>query len=105
MRRAGPIFKLNLGGVDRLFISTHELMNEICDEKRFSKALSGPLEQIRNGIEDGLFTAYPGEHNWEIAHRVLMPGTGTAIAMADRARLTGSSIWTDIDPGHVRRNA
>ncbi|KAH8751145.1 fatty acid hydroxylase [Hyaloscypha sp. PMI_1271] len=72
----GPIFKLNLGGVDRLFISTHELMNEICDEKRFSKALSGPLEQIRNGIEDGLFTAYPGEHNWEIAHRVLMPAFG-----------------------------
>jgi cytochrome P450/NADPH-cytochrome P450 reductase len=72
---AGPIFKLNLGGEDKLFISTHELMNEVCDEKRFSKTVSGPLAQIRNGVEDGLFTAYPGEHNWEIAHRVLMPGT------------------------------
>lgn len=73
---AGPIFKLNLGGEDKLFISTHELMNEVCDEKRFSKTVSGALEQIRNGVEDGLFTAYPGEHNWEIAHRVLMPGMG-----------------------------
>lgn len=72
----GPIFKLNLGGKERLFISSHELMNEVCDEKRFSKNVSGALEQIRNGIADGLFTAYAGEHNWEIAHRVLMPAFG-----------------------------
>lgn len=70
----GEIFKLSLGGSERLFISSYELMNEVCDEKRFSKKVSGPLEQIRNGVKDGLFTAYPGEHNWEIAHRVLMPG-------------------------------
>ncbi len=49
-------------------------MNEVSDEKRFSKKVSGPLEQIRNGVKDGLFTAHAGEHNWEIAHRVLMPG-------------------------------
>jgi cytochrome P450/NADPH-cytochrome P450 reductase len=49
-------------------------MDEVSDEKRFTKMVSGALEQIRNGIKDGLFTAYPGEHNWEIAHRVLMPG-------------------------------
>lgn len=72
--QAGEIFKLSLGGTERLFISSHQLMNEVCDEKRFSKKVSGPLEQIRNGVKDGLFTAYPGEHNWEIAHRVLMPG-------------------------------
>jgi cytochrome P450 / NADPH-cytochrome P450 reductase len=70
----GPIFKLSLGGKEKLFISTQELMNEVCDEKRFEKNVSGALEQIRNGVQDGLFTAYPGEHNWEIAHRVLMPG-------------------------------
>lgn len=49
-------------------------MNEVCDEKRFSKVVSGGLEQIRNGVQDGLFTAHNGEHNWEVAHRVLMPG-------------------------------
>jgi cytochrome P450/NADPH-cytochrome P450 reductase len=74
--RLGPIFKLNLEGNDKLFISTHELMNEVCDEKRFTKMVSGALGQIRNGVADGLFTAYPGEHNWEIAHRVLMPACG-----------------------------
>jgi cytochrome P450/NADPH-cytochrome P450 reductase len=73
-RLLGSIFKLNIGGETKLFISSHELLDEICDEKRFSKAVTGALEQIRNGVEDGLFTAYPGEHNWEIAHRVLMPG-------------------------------
>lgn len=36
--------------------------------------MAGPLKEIRHGVEDGLFTAHPGEHNWEIAHRVLMPG-------------------------------
>ncbi|KAK6581220.1 hypothetical protein PZA11_005911 [Diplocarpon coronariae] len=70
----GPIFKLTLGGSERLFVSTHELMNELCDEKRFSKMVSGALEQIRNGVSDGLFTAHTGEHNWAVAHRVLMPG-------------------------------
>ncbi|KAH9204492.1 putative cytochrome P450 oxidoreductase OrdA-like protein [Leptodontidium sp. 2 PMI_412] len=72
----GPIFKLNLGGSDRVFISTRELLNEVCDDQRFTKMVSGPLEEIRNGVHDGLFTAYPGEHNWEIAHRVLMPAFG-----------------------------
>ncbi|TVY52167.1 Bifunctional cytochrome P450/NADPH--P450 reductase [Lachnellula cervina] len=72
----GEIFKLNLGGVDKLYISSQSLMNEVCDEKRFTKLVTGGLEQIRNGIGDGLFTAHVGEHNWEIAHRVLMPAFG-----------------------------
>lgn len=70
----GPIFKLNLGGVEKLFISTQALLNEICDEKRFTKIVAGGLEQVRNGVGDGLFTARHGEENWEVAHRVLMPG-------------------------------
>ena len=32
--------------------------------------------QTRNGLHDGLFTAYPGEANWGIAHRILMPAFG-----------------------------
>jgi hypothetical protein len=75
-------------------------MNEVCDEKRFSKTVSGPLEQIRNGVEDGLFTAYPGEHNWEIAHRVLMPGTRTRLLY--EAEADECSIWPNIDSGDVR---
>jgi cytochrome P450/NADPH-cytochrome P450 reductase len=43
-------------------------------EKRFTKMVGGALREIRNGVPDGLFTAYPGEHNLEVARRVLMPG-------------------------------
>lgn len=59
-----------------LFISSRDLLNELCDEKRFAKTASGALKELRNGVEDGLFTAFPGEHNWEVAHRVLMPAFG-----------------------------
>jgi hypothetical protein len=48
----------------------------VCDEKRFCKSISGALEQVRNGVGDGLFTAYHGEHNWAVAHRVLVPAFG-----------------------------
>lgn len=72
----GKIFKLNLGGSERLFVSTNDLVNELCDEKRFEKAVSGGLAQLRHLTHDGLFTAFTGEHNWEIAHRTLMPSFG-----------------------------
>jgi cytochrome P450 / NADPH-cytochrome P450 reductase len=72
----GEIFKLTLGGTDRLYICSQSLLNEICDEKRFTKQVAGNLKEMRNAIGDGLFTAYFGEHNWEVAHRVLMPAFG-----------------------------
>ncbi|KAG9233573.1 fatty acid hydroxylase [Amylocarpus encephaloides] len=72
----GEIFKLNLGGVEKLYISSVELMNDVSDEKRFHKVVQAGLEQVRNGIHDGLFTAHTGEHNWEVAHRALMPAFG-----------------------------
>jgi cytochrome P450 / NADPH-cytochrome P450 reductase len=72
----GEIFKLVLFGKQRYVVSSVELLNELCDEKRFCKVVSGPLEQVRNGTGDGLFTAHRGEHNWDIAHRVLVPAFG-----------------------------
>lgn len=73
----GPIFRLTTYGRSRVFVSSHELVNEVCDEERFSKMVSGGLQEIRNGVNDGLFTAnYPGEENWAIAHRVLVPAFG-----------------------------
>lgn len=63
-------------GVDRIFVSSQELANELCDEKRFCKAVAGALEQLRYGIHDGLFTAYNDEHNWGVAHRTLVPAFG-----------------------------
>lgn len=54
-----------------------ELLNEICDEKRFAKnPTEGGLSQVRNLTGDGLFTALNGEVNWGMAHRILMPVLG-----------------------------
>ncbi|KAF7628789.1 putative P450 family fatty acid hydroxylase [Aspergillus flavus] len=79
----GPIFRLNLAGASRVFISTYELVDEICDEERFTKVVTAGLREIRNGVQDGLFTAdYPGEDNWAIAHRVLVPAFGPLMIRA-----------------------
>ncbi|KAH7006759.1 cytochrome P450 [Ilyonectria destructans] len=72
----GPIYKLNLAGSEKLFISSRELMDEVSDEKRFTKLVSGPLFQLRNAVGDSLFTAHSNEPNWDVAHRVLMPAMG-----------------------------
>ena len=37
-------------------INTHELLNEVSDEKRFRKHLSANLWEVRNALGDGLFT-------------------------------------------------
>lgn len=51
-------------------------MNEICDEKRFGKTVAAALDELRNGIGSGLFTAHNDEESWAIAHRVLVPAFG-----------------------------
>lgn len=48
-----------------LFASSYGVAKDLCDEKRFQKAVVGPLEEVRNLGGDGLFTAHNGEHNWE----------------------------------------
>jgi len=73
----GPIYRLTTFGISRVFISSHELADEVFNEERFAKMVAGGLKEIRNGIHDGLFTAnYPGEENWAVAHRVLVPAFG-----------------------------
>lgn len=72
----GPIYKLRLGGNDVVIISNHELYDELCDEKRFTKAVATNLLEVRRGLQDGLFTAFHGEENWAIAHRILVPAFG-----------------------------
>ncbi|RDA84463.1 hypothetical protein CP532_0075 [Ophiocordyceps camponoti-leonardi (nom. inval.)] len=71
----GPIFKLHLPQ-PRIFVANYALARELLDEKRFQKSVTGALEELRHATHDGLFTAYNGEHNWQIAHRILMPAFG-----------------------------
>ncbi|KAK5948171.1 hypothetical protein OHC33_010824 [Knufia fluminis] len=72
----GEIFKLSLFGSDRYFLCSERLVQEVCDENRFVKKINAGLEQVRNGVGDGLFTAYNDEHSWGVAHRTLVPAFG-----------------------------
>ncbi|CAI4214184.1 unnamed protein product [Parascedosporium putredinis] len=74
--RKGEIYRLNFAGSTTVVVSTHELVNETCDEKRFQKTISKTLQQVRNGVHDGLFTAHNNSEEWAIAHRILMPAFG-----------------------------
>ncbi|KAK4235289.1 cytochrome P450 [Achaetomium macrosporum] len=74
----GEIYRLSLPAGEIIVVSSQRLVHELCDEKRFRKPVMGALNQVRNGIHDGLFTAREGEANWGIAHRVLMPAFGPA---------------------------
>ncbi|KAG9088707.1 hypothetical protein FS749_001950 [Ceratobasidium sp. UAMH 11750] len=75
-KQYGEIFCLNLMGKEVVAISSVALAQEILDEKRFHKAIGAALVEVRNLVADGLFTAYHGEKNWGIAHRILMPAFG-----------------------------
>ena len=77
-KELGPIYKLALPTDDLLVVSTQELVNELCDETRFSKKVNPLLMQVRNFTGDGLFTAFSDEPNWGAAHRILMPAFGPA---------------------------
>ncbi|KAF8755042.1 cytochrome P450 [Rhizoctonia solani] len=75
-KQYGEIFALNLLGKSVVAISSVKLAQEVLDEKRFHKAIGTALVEVRNLVSDGLFTAYHGETNWGIAHRILMPAFG-----------------------------
>ena len=72
-RQFGDIYSLNLAGNRRIFINSVALLEEVCDENRFSKALSPALVDLRNGVHDALFTSWTEEANWGLAHRILVP--------------------------------
>lgn len=52
------------------------MLNELCDERRFQKKVHQNLNELRDAIHDGLFTAHNDEPNWGIAHRTLVPAFG-----------------------------
>lgn len=75
-RQYGPYYKLTLPGRELFVASSHELVEELCDDTRFAKRVHAPLREIRAFAGDGLFTAYNDEPNWATAHAVLMPAFG-----------------------------
>jgi cytochrome P450/NADPH-cytochrome P450 reductase len=75
----GPIFKLNFLGKDLIVVTNHELLEELCDEKRFWKASGQSLDSLskQGSTRYGLFVA-PSEElmDWQQAHRILTPAFG-----------------------------
>ncbi|SPQ24102.1 e2a51f95-6abf-42a6-9920-1dc86cb453bc [Thermothielavioides terrestris] len=74
----GEIFRVALPQGTVVIVSSQRLVHELCDEKRFHKPVRGALQEIRNAVHDGLFTAREDEPSWGIAHRILMPAFGPA---------------------------
>ncbi|KAJ5476501.1 Cytochrome P450 [Penicillium sp. IBT 31633x] len=67
------IFKIKILGKQLVFITNAALLEEICDEKRFRKCVTGPIVEIRSLAHDSLFTAFDHEESWGIAHRIMAP--------------------------------
>ena len=58
----GPIFKLDMHGRTVIHVGSHELIDELSDDERFEKYVSGALWQVRNLVGTGLFTTNSNEH-------------------------------------------
>lgn len=69
----GEIYRLTVPGGHLLVVSSQRLVDELCDESRFDKKVSGALYNIRDIALDGLFTAQTHEPNWQKAHNILLP--------------------------------
>jgi len=72
-KELGEIYRLQLPGGNLVVVSSQRLVDELCDESRFDKKVSGALYNIRDIALDGLFTAKTTEPNWQRAHNILMP--------------------------------
>ncbi|EMR70665.1 putative cytochrome p450 oxidoreductase - protein [Eutypa lata UCREL1] len=69
----GPIFKLYLGGSERIFVTDHELANELCSRKDFVKKITGTTEHLAKVMPDGILTAQHGQESWGLTRRTLNP--------------------------------
>ncbi|KAJ5535701.1 hypothetical protein N7513_008887 [Penicillium frequentans] len=90
----GPIFKITVLGKQIYFISNVALLDEICDEKRFRKCVTGPVVEMRQLANNCLFTAYDNESIWGVSHRIMAPYvTGAA---ADKCYSDMANVIPDL---------
>ena len=73
----GELFGYQVLGQHVVVVNSHDTYDAVCDEKVFQKKpIHSGLAEMRNGIGDGLFSAFAEEENWGVAHRILMPKFG-----------------------------
>ncbi|KAH7179891.1 cytochrome P450 [Fusarium flagelliforme] len=68
-----PIFAISIGTEREIMVCSRDLLDELCDETRFHKLVTGGVDKLRPLAGDGLFTAQHNNHDWGVAHRILMP--------------------------------
>ena len=69
--RTGEIFEIKVLENHIVFVASAALAQELCNEKRFRKAVTGPIVEIRYSVNSSLFTAYHHEESWGVAHRII----------------------------------
>jgi len=78
----GPIYKLRLGGSDRIFITGHEIADELLTRKDVAKHIMGVVGVIHEVVPHGLFTAHTHQESWGQVRRTLNPAF-TPLAIRD----------------------
>ena len=101
----GPIFKLDVPGGVRVFVSGPDLVDEVCDDARFDKLVGGGLASLRAaGAGPGLFAADTDDPLWHRAHSILLAPFGLQAmrdyipAMLDVAEQLMDK-WARLNPG------
>ena len=74
-REYGPVYRLVIPGAGaRYVVSGADLVEEVCDERRFDKLVTGGLSAVRRDrVSTGLFTADTDNPLWLRAHNILLP--------------------------------
>ncbi|MDM0041443.1 cytochrome P450 [Variovorax sp. J22G21] len=67
----GGIYWLDMPGMPVIVVSSPELVDELCDEKRFDKSTRGALRRLR-AASHGLFTSDTDEPTWSKPHNILL---------------------------------
>ena len=105
----GPIFKINVLGHQIVFVGSVALLEEICDETRFRKLVTGPVVEMRYSVNDSLFVAYDHEKSWGVAHRLIYPyvsreAVDTAVSFRDMSEIIGdlTGKWSSSPKQSVR---
>lgn len=56
MKDRGPILRVRVVDKQFIFVGSQELVDELCDQSRFEKVVTGPLEQLRKLGGDGMLS-------------------------------------------------
>ncbi|KAH7194976.1 cytochrome P450 [Fusarium oxysporum] len=73
-KKYAPISTMEIGGRREILFRSGDLLDELCDETRFYKLVTGGVDKLRPlAGANGHFTAQHGNEDWGIAHRILMP--------------------------------